>query len=42
MTSEISVGTRVLNGFLILMNVTLIGVLAAVIITLLLALAGVV
>jgi hypothetical protein len=42
MTGSLSIGTKVLNGFLVLMNITLIVVLSAVIITLLLALLGLV
>lgn len=42
MTSGISIGTKVLNGFLVLMNITLLVVLSAVIITLLLVLVGLV
>lgn len=42
MENEISVGTRFLNGFLRIMVVLLIGVLAAVVITLILALVGLV
>lgn len=42
MENEISVGTRFLNGFLRIMVVLLIGVLAAVVITMILAAVGLV
>ena len=42
MDNELSVGTRFLNGFLRIMVVLLIGVLAAVVITMLLAAVGLV
>jgi hypothetical protein len=41
MTNQLTLGTKVLNGFLIVMNLTLLVVLAAVIITLVLALLGI-
>ncbi len=41
MENEISVGTRFLNGFLRIMVILLIGVLAAVVIILMLAAVGV-
>ncbi len=42
MENEISVGTRFLNGFLRIMVVLLIGVLAAVVVTMILAAVGLV
>lgn len=42
MDDELSVGTRLLNGFLRVMVVLLIGVLAVVLITLILAIVGLV
>jgi len=42
MDKELSVGTRFLNGFLRIMVIVLIGVLAAVVITMILALVGLV